>query len=199
MEQIRSFIAIELPPGLKLEIGQLQAKLKSGLPSSMKWVNPESIHLTLKFLGNITDNQITEITGAIADAARSVSPFRLEVKGLGVFPNLNRVQVIWTGLKGDTTRLEQLQRRLEANLDGLGFTPEARPFTSHLTLARVRQQTTPEERQRLGQLMAETVFEAAHPIDVAAISLMKSQLTRAGAIYSRLGLIKLNLLPSASA
>ena len=165
----------------------------------MKWVNPESIHLTLKFLGNITADKIVEITKAIENAAQTTPPFHLEVKGLGVFPNLKRVQVIWTGLRGDTDKLSQLQQRLESNLAGLGFPAESRPFTPHLTLARVRDQASTDERQRIGQLITDTEFEAVHPIEVDAISLMKSQLTREGAIYSHLSLAKLNPLPTANA
>ena len=199
MEQIRAFIAIELPPELKLEIDRLQSQLKSGAASPVKWVDPGSIHLTLKFLGNIASNKIGEITKAMEDAARTIPPFHLEVKGLGAFPNLKRVQVVWAGLKGDIDKLNQLQQRLESNLRDSGFTPETRAFTSHLTLARVRDQASLDERQRLGQLIADTGFEAVHAIEVDAVSLMKSQLTREGAIYSRLALAKLNPLPTATA
>lgn len=191
MEQIRSFIAIELPDRLKLEIGQLEAQLKSSQQPWVKWVNPDSIHLTLKFLGDIATDSTGEITGAIAEATRTVSPFHLEVKGLGVFPNLKRVQVAWAGLSGDIDTLGRLQQGIESNLARLGFAPESRPFTSHLTLARIRNQASPDERQRFGQLIAATRFEADTVIEVAAISLMRSQLTGGGAIYHRLSSIPL--------
>ena len=190
MEQIRAFIAIELPDAVKRELGQLEAQLKSGKQSWVKWVDPNSIHLTLKFLGNITSNSIGEITRAIEEAARGIPPFQLEVKGVGVFPNLKRVQVVWVGLSGEIDKLSQLQQRLESTLEHLGFAPEARKFTPHLTLARVRNQATGEERQRFGQLIAGTSFEAGI-IKVEAINLMRSQLTREGAIYSRISSVRL--------
>ena len=91
MEQIRSFIAIELPDELKQKLGQLENQLKSGGQAGVKWVNPHSMHLTLKFLGNISAGKTGEITAAIEESAAGVSPFSLKVEGLGSFPNLRRV------------------------------------------------------------------------------------------------------------
>ena len=92
MEQIRSFIAIELPDELKLELAQLEARLKLGEQSWVKWVDPYSIHLTLKFLGSIAADRVGEITRAMEEAVQGIPPFHLEVKDLGVFPNLRRVR-----------------------------------------------------------------------------------------------------------
>ena len=191
MEQIRSFIAIELPAELKLELVQLEAQLKSGEQLGVKWVDPDGIHLTMKFLGNIAVDRVEGITRAMEEAVCGISPFQLKVKELGVFPNFKRVQVAWVGLTGEVDKLAQLQKRIESNLTPLGFAPESRPFAPHLTLARLRAQTSPDEKQRFGQLIANTTFEAAHTIEVDAISLMKSQLTREGAIYSQINSIRL--------
>jgi len=192
MEQVRSFIAIELPDELKVGLTRLQSQLKLGKQPWVKWVDPYSIHLTLKFLGTVAVDRIGEITRAMEEAARGISPFHLEVKELGVFPNLRRVQVAWVGVSGEVDKLSQLQQRIESNLADLGFAPESRPFTPHLTLARLRNWASPDERQRFGQLIAGTRFEAAYTIEVDAISLMRSQLTREGAIYSRISSIGLN-------
>jgi len=191
MEQVRSFIAIELPDELRQGLAQLQDRLKLGKQSWVKWVDPYSIHLTLKFLGNIDVDSIDAITKAIETAAQGIPPFHLEVKDLGVFPNLKRVQVVWVGVSGEVDKLGQLQQRIESNLVPLGFTAEARAFTPHLTLARLRSQAPLDERQRLGQLIASTRFEAAYTIEVEAINLMRSQLTREGAIYSRISSVGL--------
>jgi len=192
MEQVRSFIAIELPDELKLGLAQLEAQLKMSKPPWVKWVNPYSIHLTLKFLGSIAVDRISEITKAMEEAIQGIPPFRLEVKDLGVFPNLRRVQVVWVGISGEVDKLSQLQQHLESNLARLGFAPETRPFTPHLTLARLRNQASLDERQSFGQLIAITRFEATYTIKVDAISLMRSQLTREGAIYSRISSVGLN-------
>ncbi len=198
MEQIRSFIAIELPDELRLELSRLEARLKSGKQFGVKWVAPDSIHLTLKFLGDIAADRTGEITRAIEEACREVSRFHLEVKGLGVFPNLKRVQVAWVGISGEIDKLAQLQQHIEFNLGCLGFAPESRPFTAHLTLARLGNRVSSDERQRFGQLIAGTRFEAGN-IKVDAVSLMRSQLTREGAIYSRISSVRLKEpLPTAN-
>jgi len=191
MEQVRSFIAIELPDEVKAGLTQLEAQLKLGKPSSVKWVDPSSIHLTLKFLGNIAVDRLSAITRAMEEATRELSPFQLKVTGLGVFPNLKRVQVAWVGIGGEVDKLGQLQQRMESNLVPLGFAVESRPFTPHLTLARLRDRASPDERQRFGQLIASTKFEAVYTIKVDSINLMRSQLTREGAIYSRLSSVRL--------
>ncbi len=190
MEQLRCFIAIELPEEIKAGLSRLQAQLKpSQLP--VKWANPYSIHLTLKFLGNVNVDMMSQITEAMGEAAPGVSPFHLEIKGLGVFPNLRRVQVVWVGISGDLEKLLQLQKGIESALARLGFAPEARAFTPHLTLARVREQASAEERQKLGELIASTKFEAEYTFPVEAVSLMRSQLTREGAIYSQISSVEL--------
>jgi len=191
MEQVRSFIAIELPDELKTGLSQLQVNLGAGNQPWVKWVNPFSIHLTLKFLGSVAADKINEITEAMEEAVRGIPPFRLELKDLGVFPDSRRVQIVWVGMRGDVEKLGQLQQRIESNLARLGFAPESRPFAPHLTLARIRSQVSPDERQRFGKLIVGTEYEAACNIKVDSISLMKSQLTREGAIYSRIGSVRL--------
>jgi len=191
MEQIRSFIAIELPDEVKQALAELQARLKTGKHSSVKWVDPFGVHLTLKFLGNITTAQISGITGAIEEAAHDIEPFGLEIRGLGVFPNFKRVRVVWVGVGGDTAPLKQLQQRLESNLVPLGFARESRPFTPHLTLARVSEKASPAEQQNFGQIIAGTQFEDAYAFKVDCISLMRSQLTSQGAIYSQISSVRL--------
>ncbi|MDD5082713.1 MAG: RNA 2',3'-cyclic phosphodiesterase [Dehalococcoidales bacterium] len=192
MEQIRTFIAIELPDELKRALTRLESALKAGDSPGVKWVDPYSIHLTLKFLGNVVAGRIDEITRAMTEAAKGIPPFTLTVTGLGVFPNRSRIQVAWVGVTGDLDNLLRLQQNLESSLARLNFPPESRPFTPHLTLARVRNEVTFEERQRLGQIITSTKFDAAHVIKVEAINLMRSQLTRQGAIYSRIASVVLN-------
>ncbi len=197
MEQVRSFIAIELPDELRVGLTRLEARLKLSRQPWVKWVNPASIHLTLKFLGSIAADRVSEITGAMEAAVQGISPFHLEANGLGVFPNLRRVQVAWVGIGGEVAKLSQLQQNLEPNLARLGFAAERRPFTPHLTLARLRNQASSAERQRFGQLIATSSLEATYTVKVAAINLMRSQLSREGAIYSRLSSVELAEKPPA--
>jgi 2'-5' RNA ligase len=189
IDEVRSFIAIELPGEVKLKLGEIETQLKSGRFRA-KWVAPESIHLTLKFLGGISVDSIADVTRVMTEAAYGATPFRLGVRGLGVFPNPKRVQIVWVGVDGELDKLTRLQKRLDTGLASLGFVPESRAFTAHLTLARMRDEASPTEREGIGQLVTVTSFEAGE-FTVDSISLMKSQLTREGPIYSRLASVAL--------
>ena len=191
MEEIRSFIAIELPREVKLALARLQNQLKSGSPAPVKWVDPDIMHLTLKFLGNISPDIIGRITAALEEACHGVHPLQLEISEPGVFPNTRRVQVVWVGLTGELEKLSHLQKRIDSNLEPLGFKAESRPFTPHLTLARVREQATPDERQNLGQLVTGTTLEGGGSLNVDAVHLMRSQLTSKGPVYTRIGSVTL--------
>jgi 2'-5' RNA ligase len=186
MEQIRSFIAIELPDGVKLSLARLQADLKAGNSAPVKWVDPYSVHLTLKFLGYVRESQLDAITSAMETAVRGTAPFHLELKELGTFPGGRRVRVVWVGLAGELEPLARIQQGLEKELSKLGFAKEERKFTPHLTLGRVREQASSEDQHRLGELIAGTAFSGGQRFRVDAISLMKSVLTPQGAQYTRM-------------
>jgi 2'-5' RNA ligase len=185
-ELIRSFIAIELPELVKQELTALESTLKKRCAQVVRWVDPQAIHITLKFLGDVASDRIDEINMAIDEATQGLSPFRLELQEVGAFPNLNRVQVVWVGTKGELDKLAYLQKQIEVNTEQLGFPREERTFTPHLTLGRVRNYTSPDDRKKLGQILAQTPFISSQAITVDSINLVKSQLTGAGAIYTRL-------------
>ena len=191
MEQVRSFVAVELPEELKRELIELNGRLKSGGHAGVRWVDPRGIHLTLKFLGDVAVNRLDDITAALVKATRGIPPFQLEVGGLGVFPNTRRVRVAWVGMSGEIDRLQQLQQQVESSLAKIGFPAEARGFTPHLTLARVRDQVSPDEQQSFGHFIESSDFKSSHNIMVDTVFLMRSQLTRQGAIYSRLSSVGL--------
>jgi 2'-5' RNA ligase len=189
--EIRSFIAIELPEEVREGLARLRSELERDEHRFVKWVDPGGIHLTLKFLGNIPFKQVTEITKAIEEAAQGISPFHLEISGIGAFPNLKQVRVLWVGISGEVDKLSMLQQNMDSALAALGFAKEERSFVPHLTLARIRQGASPSERRSFGDLVGSTIFEDKYHIKVNAISLMKSQLTPAGAIYTRLSVVGL--------
>lgn len=191
MEKIRSFIAIELPGEIKQALAELQRKFKAAGSLAVKWVDPENIHLTLKFLGDIDADSPEKIVKALEEAANGITSFDIEVRELGVFPNMNRIQIIWVGLHGELEKLGQLQKHIETSLKPLGFPPENRPFTPHLTLARVRDYARPDERQKLGQTISTANFDGKYTIKVTTVNLMRSQLTPEGPIYSKLGTVTL--------
>jgi 2'-5' RNA ligase len=185
-EIIRTFIAIALPEGLIKDLFNLESRLKRQCPDVVKWVEPESMHLTLVFLGDMSTEKIEEVKLGIEEAAKGLPPFRLEAQGTGAFPNLNRAQLIWVGTGGESEKLAQLQEQITANMEQFGFPREERPFSPHLTLGRVRNYAGPEERNKIGQVLAATPFTSAHPIEVNGVSLIKSQLTPKGSIYTTL-------------
>ncbi|MGB2855624.1 MAG: RNA 2',3'-cyclic phosphodiesterase [Dehalococcoidia bacterium] len=186
MESVRAFIAIELPGSVKSALSQLQDNLKRSEHTSVKWVDTGSIHLTLKFLGNIATETIPELTKVLSEAARGITPFHLELGEMGVFPNLRAPRVVWVGLRGETATLSVLQENIESALITLGFPPENRAFSPHLTLGRVREKASPGERRSLGQAVASSKVASMEPFPVDSLSLMRSTLTREGAVYSRL-------------
>jgi RNA 2',3'-cyclic 3'-phosphodiesterase len=194
MEQIRAFIAIELPKEIKKELSVVQSKLNTPSKDYIKWVDPDGIHLTLKFLGKVAEDKVKDIIEAMTVSVQGIRPFNLSLKGLGVFPNANRTQVAWVGLTGELSQLSKLHKQLEAELEKLGFAVEKRRFSPHITLARLRNQASPIERQALGKLIGETGFISDKVIKVTAINLLKSQLTRSGAIYSRLATVHITVV-----
>jgi 2'-5' RNA ligase len=190
-EQIRSFVAIELPEEAKKGLARLRRELERDEHRFVKWVEPGGIHITLKFLGNIPSERVTEITEAIRKAVQGISPFHLEISGLGAFPSLKQARVLWVGVGGEVDKLSTLQQNIDSALAALGFAKEERPFVPHLTLARIREGASPPERRSFGELVGSTTFEDKYPVKVEAIRLMRSQLTPAGAIYTCLSVVGL--------
>ena len=185
-DEIRCFVAIGLPPEAKRGLAELASGLRRGEQRFIKWVDPDGIHLTLKFLGNVSAKNVGGITEAVAGVATAGAPFRLGISGIGAFPSLKQPRVVWVGMNGDLERLELLQQDVESRMARLGFARENRRFAPHLTLARVREGASPEERRAFGELLASSRFEETYDVPVNAISLVRSQLTPAGAIYTRL-------------
>lgn len=178
---MRVFIAIELPVEIKTELATLQNELRQAR-ADVSWTKPENFHLTLKFLGEVAEPQIADITNACGDAAASVSAFSLRLQNTGVFPNLKQPKVLWVGLTGEDNALQQLHRQVEEHLQALGFAKEARAFKPHLTLGRVKSLTNiaAATAKLLMYPLPEVSFQA-HELIV-----MQSQLHSAGSIYTPL-------------
>ncbi len=194
IEPVRTFIAIELSAELKTQLAEAQARLKARSPGrTVKWVNPAGVHLTLKFLGNVPAGHIPAIASAIERAVAGHAAFAIHLAGLGCFPDLNRPRVVWVGVEGDLEALEALQRAVEKELNALGYPPEGRRFTAHLTLGRVRDDATPDERRHLGEAVRAIVLASGAGLIVHQVSLMKSDLQPTGAVYTQLAAAKLKI------
>lgn len=194
MTTIRSFIAVELSDEARAALADLQDHLKRVAPAqTVRWTVPESIHLTLHFLGDVAPETIPKITSLLEQAAAVYPPFTLTLGGLGCFPNSRRPRIVWTGVFGQTDILVQLHGELGEKLKTLGFTLDARPYSPHLTLGRVKDGIPQRQLAQLGQTLEQTqpaVGQLA-TLPVSEISLMKSDLKPAGAVYIRLALAKL--------
>lgn len=179
---IRSFLAIDLPEGVIREIARVEEKLRRLIRGDIRWVRPEAIHLTLKFFGDIGQNDVARISAAAGKAAVLFGPFDLTVGGAGVFPDPKRPRVLWLGLGGETGRLAAFHKELERSLDEIGFAREEKPFRAHLTLARVRGQGL----TGLGEVLEKRETYGAGTFRATGLSLYQSDLTPRGAIYTRL-------------
>ena len=186
METIRSFIAIELPDDVKETIALIIKRLRPAQHRYVKWVAPEGTHMTIKFLGNIYSSQIPQITGIMKTAASKVPPLELRLGGLGMFPNEQRPRVLWVALEGNTEPLATMQHDIEKALAPLGFAPENRAFTPHLTLGRVRDNASADDRREIGGVVKDKKIDYDASFTLRELSLMKSTLTPTGAIYNRL-------------
>ena len=183
---IRAFIAIEIDAATVRRITAAIEQLKPRI-RAIRWVGGGNFHLTLKFLGNIDESRIEPIGAALTDAFRPFPRLTINAKGLGVFPNPKRPRVLWVGLVG--SQLASLQAKVESALTPLGFAPEEKSFTPHLTIGRWRQGERADRtlEQELGK-WREHEFGVS-PID--EMILFQSDLKPAGATYHRLKVVML--------
>jgi len=181
-QTIRTFIALELPPAVISLLHKVQQDLKR-INIGARWVRPENIHITLKFLGDINPGDIDKIGAAMTAAAIEFPPVTLTVRGIGVFPGIKRPRVIWVGLGGGIRSLLSLQSRLEQELAGAGFPKDKRSFKAHLTLGRIKQSVNPAV---IRQMISEYATLSSDDFSCNQVILFKSDLKPSGAVYSKL-------------
>ena len=179
---IRAFIALDLPPATHQALALLQKQWEQ-LKAPVAWVKPDKIHLTLKFLGNISPEQVAGIQSGLGDIASRTAPFRLQPTACGAFPSIKQMRVIWVGLNGDFEALHSLQQDVEKGLTALDFPPEERSFRGHLTLGRVKGRRHLYQLQEA--LLKHQSFQA-EAFDVREIVLYRSELRPEGARYTSL-------------
>lgn len=180
MPTLRSFIAIELPPHIRANLERITSRMKS-TTAEVRWVKTADIHLTLKFLGDIDEEGIPELAGAIAKCTSGILPFALSVRSIGAFPNEHNPQVIWIGAADDTGRLALLQQTIETALKRMGFKSEKRPFAPHLTLGRLK---SPRGKETARRALQDLKSADCGSYEVDRICLFKSDLKPSGAVYT---------------
>jgi RNA 2',3'-cyclic 3'-phosphodiesterase len=181
---IRAFIAIDIPDDVRAAIGEAQARLKRAhVGLKISWTKIDNPHLTLQFLGYVEEPAIDKIKSALQSVAAQHQPFEIAVRGAGAFPNEGRARVIWVGCADAAGKLKAIAQGVQAALQPLGFEPELREFSAHLTLGRIK---FPRPDAALTKALDSIKNQAFGIMRVEAIHLFESQLNPAGSIYNKL-------------
>ncbi len=188
---LRLFIAIELPDEVKRTLRAARTPLEQQR-LRVRWVDPDGIHLTLKFLGAVPEQQVDGIVDAIRASAREHQPFTLHTAGIGVFPNARAPRVVWVGVGGMLAELRALQAAIENHVSPLGYPMERRSFSPHLTLGRTEKTATGAELSAIGRAATVAATPPSTTWEVNAVSLMRSELRPRGARYSAIEHIPLH-------
>ena len=186
MSLLRAFIAVEIPPDIHKAIESKTAPLRAALDSSLvRWVPSNNIHLTLKFLGDVSPANVDMLSQMLNVEVSQHQPFAIKFGGLGAFPNSRRPRVIWVGIQAPD-ELEALQHGIEAAAATLGYPAEKRPFSPHLTVGRVKQNISSTGMQKIRTALEKTQVGSLGTVQVSAVHLIKSDLKPTGAVYTRL-------------
>ena len=180
-------LRLNYPPRFCSELSEIEARLKPQMPPDcIRWVKSDSVHLTLKFLGQVPSDQISPITAALKNALATQHAFSLEVAGVGCFPDLHRPRVVWVGVKEDAAghQLQHVQRVVENAISPLGYPTEARDFSPHLTLGRLARDVRTPDLKKVGDVIAASWIGSLGRWDVLSVALIKSDLRPTGAVYT---------------
>ena len=192
MNAIRSFIAIEMPASIQNQLDGIITRLKGPMTGAVRWVPARNIHLTLKFLGDVSPANMTVLMNILRAEVGRQRSFSLSIAGLGAFPTTHRPRVLWVGVEAPP-QLSALARLVENETRKLGYSPEERPFSAHLTLGRVSQNASPLEVRQVAETLALIQVGPLGDAAVREVVLFKSVLTPQGAEYS--ALLKVPLQP----
>lgn len=185
MSLLRAFIAIEIPLEIKKAIAAEIASLQNGAGRAVRWVATENIHLTLKFLGEISPANVEMLSQSIQTECDQHAPFEIIVSGLGCFPNSHRPRIVWIGLN-IPPELNRLQHKLETSTARMGYATEDKPFSPHLTIGRVREQITPAELKNIQSTLEKLHVGSLGTFTAQSVHLFKSDLKPAGPVYTSL-------------
>ena len=185
---IRTFLAIEIPKEILEQFERLHYRLDRSLTGVVRWAKPGSIHLTLKFFGNITERDIRSIEDTLKAIAPGLAPAPIAVGTMGVFPNLSRPRVLWIGITEGLRELTAIQSTIESALEGAGFAREERPFRPHLTLGRMK---ADRKIEGLDKAIEDHKGFAAGKFTATEMILFRSDLKPTGPVYTPLATFKL--------
>lgn len=187
---MRCFIAVPLPEQVQNSIGKLESELKK-FNADISWSRPEGIHLTLKFLGEISEDKIQPIVAILTKILSAEKPFDISIGGTGVFPNERKARILWLGIRQGENNLIRLAEQLENELVELGFAKEERRFHPHLTLCRVR---SAKNLSSLTDYYLNNINPDLGIIRINEIYLYQSVLRATGAVYTILRQAKFGII-----
>jgi len=192
MKTLRTFIAVDFPIEIKEKIESITAYFKTQLPAkAIKWVDPNNMHLTLKFMGETPADQLEPIKNAMQKVATAYPVFSIEVINLGMYPNHKKPRVVWLGISGEEN-LISLHKQLDRALQEVGIQPERRPLSPHLTIARVRRNSSKESVKDIGQTLSQFKVSTLGIVRVNEIVYYQSELKPQGPNYTILQSSPLN-------
>lgn len=177
---MRLFVAIELPEGIRGKMERIQNTLRP-LSREVRWVRPENFHLTLKFLGEAEEGLLESLQPLLSQVADRHRVFEVDLVGVGGFPNIRRPRVLWVGLQGDLSPLKSMARQMNRELEKLGIPAEAKPFSGHLTLGRLKR---PGRNPALEKELATFADSRVGRLRVEEFCLMQSRLKPGGPQYT---------------
>ena len=193
MNEIRCFIAIEIPESIRIKIFRVGQTFQNIQKGEIRWVRPANIHMTLRFLGNMGPNELAEMKQILTLAAKRYNPFSISIQGTGTFPNDHRPRIIWVGSVPDPVLFE-LQRDIEKELTKAGYKPENHPFRPHITIGRVSENLRRERVPQIIDHLSRWQNEVFGNFSVSRIQLFRSDLRQTGPIYSSLFTVNLEPL-----
>lgn len=196
-DQVRLFVACEVPDDVKESIGGIIDELRNRSGTAVRWIRPEGVHVTLKFLGEVPVKKLPSIKLAIQEAVVGHSPFELEFSNIGTFGGREGLRIMWVGIAGDVLRLEALVRAVNAALAVVGFEPERRPFRPHLTLGRVKDEIPTRQRAQI-EVDVGKMDVPGTGWRTSQVSLMRSRITAQGASYEVIATFPLRVLQQAT-
>ena len=185
--KVRSFIAIPVSDAGIQALNSAVKNLETEIGRHVRWVRPEGIHLTLKFMGDIQSEAAEQVLEALPSVAAEFMPFELAIKGLGAFPNLRRPRVLWAGVNGNLEVLSSLQQAVEDSVERLGLPKEQRHFSPHLTLGRVRRDVGDGQRRTIGEAVSSVVKPAVVRWTAGEVNLMRTEFDPEGSKHYLVG------------
>jgi len=185
MSVIRAFIAVDLPHDIQECLEYVSNQLREQVGSvPVRWVSPQNIHLTLKFLGDVSFNNIDVLKELLEAEATQIKPMVISVGGGGAYPKMRSPRVIWVGVE-TPPEMESLQRGIDSQTARIGYAPDRRPFSPHLTLGRVSRNATPQEVRKIGDVLASQKIGFLGVARIRAVHLYRSDLKPNGAVYTQ--------------